>query len=295
MYKKIMFSVLMLAIMWVSLFISQDAHAATEAKILYMEGDIEVKAADEGEWAAAYQGMELSMGDTIKAGKRSWAEVAIGRDEKNIIKVGKKTEITLNELSPVRLSLVNGEVRSVVEGLKEGSTFEVVTPTAVCGVRGSGFVAKTNGKKTTVSAFKHDAFARGKNKDGSLMSEVIIKEGFKSTIKKFERPAKARKLTSREKKDWNSWKGALSNKLGRPVNAAKREIKPKESKKMHMQSRKLEKKFKKVDKVANRKNLLNKRDDNKHEFRRKRNGGDEEDLRKPPPPPPPTNSDGQYP
>ncbi len=199
------------------------ALAEATAKVLFMSGDVKVKPAGQDDWVEAYVNMELSGGDTIKTGWRAWVEIVFDENLKNITRIDDRTEIILSEVSPMRLNLMKGEVLSLVEKLDKGSTFEIRTPTAVCGVRGSGMSAKTDGKKkTTVNAFENAAFAKGIRKDGSVIEDNIkVPEGFKTIVTLFEKPTKLLKLTAAEKKFWKFWRKNLAARLAGLIGSGK--------------------------------------------------------------------------
>lgn len=247
---------------------SGDAVAAETAKILFLKGSVEVKRAGAGDWTTAYKNMELAGGDVIKTGRASWAEIALDKDLGNIIKVDANTEIALDQLLPVRLNLVTGSIYSLVEKLDKGSTFEVRTPVAVCGVRGSGQGTKTDANTTTVSAYENDGFAKGVDKDGNIMEDnIIVKEGFKTIVKKFEKPTKLEKLSKREKKMYRSWRGKLNDKLAGMVGGGK----PDKLKKLGLAADK----FKKV--IDKKEDMLDKRDADKIEKTVTKSGSDSGD------------------
>lgn len=201
---------------------SQNAVAADIATILFLKGKVEVKPVKTDKWVEAYKGMSLSTSDTIRTGYRSWAEIAFDKELKNIVKIDENTEFTLSQISPMRLNLMVGNIYLLVEKLDKGSTFEVRTPTAVCGIRGSGLGTKTDAKKTVTSAYEGDAFAKGIRKDGSVIEDnIIIKEGFKTVVEKFKKPSKLKRLSARERRDWKSWREDMQGRLSGAVGAGK--------------------------------------------------------------------------
>lgn len=188
--------------------------------ILFLKGEVEVKTPGK-EWVKAYTGMSLSSGDTIKTGRGSWAELTFGDSLANLVKISANTELSLEQVFPIqRLNLMEGEIKALVEKLDKGSTFEVRTPTAVCGVRGSGLGVKTDGTSTTTSAYESNAFVKWVDANGRVISEeIIIEEGLKVFIEKFGKPLKFVRLTAREKKDWNAWRKSIEDRLAGAINS----------------------------------------------------------------------------
>ena len=125
------------------------------------------------------------------------------------------TVVTMNKIEPARteFGLDKGKLFCILEGFKGGSKFEVRTPTAICGSKGTGFSVKHN-PVTTASCFEHNIYFQQTGKDGKPSGdEYVIKEGFKKVIgRDFVGPD--RKLSSQEKNKWKSWKKSVGTMMG---------------------------------------------------------------------------------
>lgn len=88
---------------------------------------------------------ELKIGDEIEAGDRIFTEegasisVSFDEDRLNTVTIPSGSEAVFTSLDPVSIRLKNGSVFSSVDGLAEGSTWEIATPVAVAAVRGTEF------------------------------------------------------------------------------------------------------------------------------------------------------------
>ncbi|MBI4352816.1 MAG: FecR domain-containing protein [Candidatus Omnitrophica bacterium] len=107
------------------------------ARIVTMEGDVQIQAAAGGEWAAASKGAILNQGAQISSKEDSSCLLGIGEAGASAVKLDQKSNLGLESLEPVKLKLGSGRVFALVRGLKEGSTFQVATSTAVASVRGT--------------------------------------------------------------------------------------------------------------------------------------------------------------
>lgn len=124
------------------------ADAARTAKILEMEGTVEVKAAS-GSWMPAAVNMELKQGDMIRTKAKSFALLNVdGMAQTATVEVKQNSELSLAELTQnsgektqvTLLDLALGEVLIKAKKLhSEKSRFEVKTPTSIVGVRGTTF------------------------------------------------------------------------------------------------------------------------------------------------------------
>jgi hypothetical protein len=111
--------------------------------ITYCSGDIQAKRAKQTIWAKAELNMPVYFGDTIRTGEDG--EGAIAYIDRSLLKIHSNTRITLNTfVSPVEkknsVLLFFGRIwNKVSRKVLRRKAFEVQTPTAVCGVRGTEF------------------------------------------------------------------------------------------------------------------------------------------------------------
>ncbi|NQT95604.1 MAG: FecR domain-containing protein [Candidatus Omnitrophica bacterium] len=211
--KSIFFTVLVVLVVAV-LFSATDSFAEEGAKIIYLKGNVKVQRAEEDFWILAKKGMVLKEKDKVQTFIASEAEIALDSTLKNIIRLEQNTEITLEDLKAKKLSMPKGTVLSVIESLSSGSSFEVRTPTAIAGVAGSGMSVSTDGSSTNVGCFEDKAYVQGVNVDGTLMLEiVIIEEGYKRVIGRFEMPGDLMLLTALERDQWLQFRENLRDHL----------------------------------------------------------------------------------
>ncbi|MFH1752690.1 MAG: FecR domain-containing protein [Candidatus Omnitrophota bacterium] len=182
---------------------------ADEAIVLFLSGDVKVKGAASPEWSDAEVGMVLSSGERVKTGKSSWAEIGFGAEFRSIVKVDESTTLQLIDLGAIKIGLLDGEIRTLIENLDEGSTFQVETPSAVCGARGTGWDTKTNGKKMTVDAFEEKVFFS--KLDGS--EETTITAGKRGTLASPIKSIKIESLPKSRMRDWDKWKKDVRGRI----------------------------------------------------------------------------------
>jgi hypothetical protein len=114
------------------------------AKLIQMEGDVQVIRAGGEKPFKAFVNMRLTEGDRIITGTSGKAKIEM--DDEVVITLAENTRIYLSELRGSKgakqssINLQSGGVgSSVKEKLKDNSRFEIKTPTAVMGVRGTEF------------------------------------------------------------------------------------------------------------------------------------------------------------
>ena len=209
--KKIL--ILATCIAFLNLSISLSFAADRDAKIIYLKGQVKLQRAKDARWITAKEGMVINEGDRIKTFKFSAAEVVLDKDAKNVIKIEQKSEFLLEETAANKHKLFKGKVFALLESLEPGSDFVIRTPTAVCGVTGSGISVDTDGNKTTTGCHEDQAYAKGIKEDGSLTPGKVIKEGHKCIIKKFKDPGRLIALTRREQREWSGFREDIREHL----------------------------------------------------------------------------------
>lgn len=161
-------------------------------KVVGVEGQVMILPSGGGQARQATTGTVLYEGDTIKAAKSSRAKLLMVDD--SIVTIAESTELRLSEYRlderqktrNSTLSLITGKVRLLVSKLvAHRSQYQVQTPTAVMGVRGTSVVVWTEtdpatGKTTTfilVLDGEISVTGAGVTKDASAGMVIQISEG----------------------------------------------------------------------------------------------------------------------
>ncbi|MFH1538750.1 MAG: FecR family protein [bacterium] len=119
---------------------------AVTATLMNVEGDVQVQEEEGAKWRDARDGVRLSDGSSIKTGDDGQAVIAWGLG--NVVRVYPLSKVSVEELvsepdtsdSSSDLSLGHGRVMAQVGKLtSKNSSFNIKTPTAVAGVRGTAF------------------------------------------------------------------------------------------------------------------------------------------------------------
>jgi hypothetical protein len=129
------------------LFWGAAAGAQPAGWVAALEGRGEALHAAGGDWTALAAGSELQLGDQVRTLADSRMKLLF-RDD-SVLTLAANSQLTIDEQvvdpnAPVtRFSLTAGTVRAIVTERygKPGARFEMETPTAIAGVRGTGFIA----------------------------------------------------------------------------------------------------------------------------------------------------------
>jgi len=116
--------------------------------IVRINGDVKIHRAQQKDWIAAKYGMELGAQDQIMTGAGSSADIEfIRNEERSKVRILEKADMSLMTLnldkvtgdSEILLDLAIGHIIIKTDHLKGKSRFEVLTPTSMTAVRGTGF------------------------------------------------------------------------------------------------------------------------------------------------------------
>ncbi len=110
----------------------------SRAKVIATEGKVQIKDAS-GNWIDAKRGTSLEDGAEVSSGEASSCVLAVGEGRTSAVTLQSDSKATLSSLDPVKIKLDSGELIALVKGLKEGSTFQVMSSTAVASVKGTSF------------------------------------------------------------------------------------------------------------------------------------------------------------
>ncbi len=120
-----------------------DAGAKRMATLTHIKGTVKVKAPDSAEWAAATDRMVVNEGDEIKTSAGSSAIIKM--DDGSMVKIGPLAKMKIEALgksgrnNKTDIGVSIGKSWQRVNKLSSDSSFNVKTPTAVAGVRGTFF------------------------------------------------------------------------------------------------------------------------------------------------------------
>lgn len=127
---------------------AEDAFINFTGKIVKIVGDVHIRRAGEKEWIVAKHGMELGVEDQIMTGIESSVDIMFNRHgQRSKVRILEEAEMSLMTLnldkvtgdSEILLDLAIGHIIIKTDPLKGKSRFEVLTPTSMTAVRGTGF------------------------------------------------------------------------------------------------------------------------------------------------------------
>jgi len=174
-----------------------------------LQGRADAQAAGQSAWRALALKSDVFVGEHVRTADASRVKLLM-RDD-SVLTLGPRSELTIDQqvvkgdggaaADTSRLGALVGSVRAVVTDRygSRGSSFEVKTPTAVAGVRGTGFVVlvDADGKRTRVIGLYHTTWVRSLS-DSRGRHEVRIGPGQITEIVLGGEPTKPREMSRDE-------------------------------------------------------------------------------------------------
>ncbi|WP_274363587.1 FecR family protein [Paenibacillus thermotolerans] len=129
--------------------VSAASESSRVAQIVSLSGEVFVKKSGGSKEFKAYKSMALNQGDFLRTGKKSSVTLKV-IDHDDEMTIGANAQLCLSKLKDsgggkkTNVSMVSGSAYVKAGKLKEKDTFEIETPTAVMGVRGTNFLVGVN-------------------------------------------------------------------------------------------------------------------------------------------------------
>ena len=219
--KKYALGVILLALFLAVAFVS----VLQAAEITALEGNVQVQSGADKSWTRASVGTTVNIGDSVQTARNSTADVALDSAGKNTIRIEESTLVVINSTTTGdinKLDLSHGKIYANVEEVKAGLGFEVTTPSAVAGVRGTGWSVESEKKRDEVATFKDEVFVKSFDQQGKLLDEITVPEGFKTMIERFERAGELMKVSENEMQRFNEMRGGRAPVTGLQQHVADR-------------------------------------------------------------------------
>ena len=197
-----LFGVFVMCVSSDAIAIAADMHVT----VMHVEGTVTVTQKVTGQIVDAYVAMQLQEGDRIDVAVDSFCEVALGEALQNIISINENTTVVVESRQPTIIELPNGRVFSLIKNLEKGSQFQIRTPTAIAGVRGTGLGVAFSGGITQAESYERTIYVKGV---GGGSGQKQIPQGFQTTIGSDGSIPPAFKLTNQKKRMWQIWKQSL--------------------------------------------------------------------------------------
>lgn len=176
---------------------------AEKIEIIAIRGTVEILPKGESAWVAASKGMVLGKGDRVRTGRNSQCDAAFG-GRLNTVGILENSDVIILLKGSEKIEIVDANIYAELKAIPMGSAFEIRTPTAVCGARGTSLGLKGNRENTEATAYKKNIYV--KNASGE---KKTIKEGYARNIDKEGRISDEITARAENIERFNSWRGDI--------------------------------------------------------------------------------------
>ena len=208
--------VVLVAVFLASNFLANESQ--DRASIVKISGSVAIERA--GEKLIPSKGMVLNAYDKITTSKGAALDVTFDDGLKDIVKIGSNSHVVLESdaiQKQTSIFMDRGEILLKLEKLEKGSNFQVRTPTAVAGVRGTSFGVQLKGKEAVISDFESKIYVKGLDQNFvENEDELLLSEGWKVRVRQFETPSRVEKITDQERSLWLAWVNEVAMTSARP-------------------------------------------------------------------------------
>ncbi len=110
-----------------------------KATVFNLQGTARILKKGNGKWEPVEVGTVIAAGDQIKTETDSIVEIHYDAYFLNVAKITPNSVAEFMSIEPTKIFVSSGSIYNSLEGLPEGTTYDVITPTAVGGVRSTVF------------------------------------------------------------------------------------------------------------------------------------------------------------
>lgn len=201
--------------------------AEMEGVFMVVKGDIKVQRKG-GAIEVVKVGTKVMAGDAIIAGKDSRAKVVM--TDKNVLNISPETKLVIEKYEnngkdkkSVELSVPYGKIRASVEQKYDGdsSRFNVKTPAAVAGVRGTDFLTSYNPttRQSQIVTFSGTVAVGQPGQNGQIINPVFVQPGQSTSAEEGKKPSAPVAIPPEDLKKMNTESSADLGKAPSPTAA----------------------------------------------------------------------------
>jgi hypothetical protein len=178
---------------------------AQEATIIEIKGKVFVKRHDYEKWTEAKLNMALSTEASIETKGNGTCTIAFDEKKHTILTVKPKTTVRLERILPGNVFLSKGRVFSLIKSGSSDKKFEVKTPTAIAGARGTGWETEFQNGETLISCFDDTVYVASLNEEGNITDTLDLKEGFEIEVRDEIDTSDLKQIPENEKGEWQEF------------------------------------------------------------------------------------------
>ena len=194
-----------LMILLVAVWVMPGVIFAQEAKIIAVKGTVMIRKDATAAWEIAQLNMKLGKDAEVQTQAKATCTLSFDENKKSILTVKDETQIKVESVQPGKVYLPQGRVFALIKNIKETKKFEVRTPTAIAGARGTGWITEFSEGKTSIACLDDVVYVETLDDTGKITNEVDLAEGFELDIKEGEAPSEAHQVEEADKSEWQGF------------------------------------------------------------------------------------------
>ncbi|MBU2103146.1 MAG: FecR family protein [Candidatus Omnitrophota bacterium] len=183
---------------------------AQEVSVIHVTGNAQVCDGQGNNCTAVIEDMDIAAGQRIKTAPGASVELSFDENKENIARINDDSDVIVVLGESEKIELLSGEIFSTIGDLPPGSSFEIKTPTAVAGVRGTEWLTKVDAEGTDIEAFDGTPYTKSIDISGKVSpEEVIIPVGHMTRVKRFGRPAVPVRIPAIKQQRWQEMRSKI--------------------------------------------------------------------------------------
>ncbi len=186
------------------------------ARAIAVEGNAQWQKAGGADWRPMKDGMALDSGDAIKTPAASRVDIGYDKELNNVLRVLENSSVTLGQ---DKVQMSEGRLLAKLDNLKPGTEFNVRTPNAICGVRGSAFGVESQGDTTEALAYENNTYVTALDKDGNALGDTLtVPQGMTSTITLGSAPGAPALMSDSDSNEFKQFAEDIADLAGAAMN-----------------------------------------------------------------------------
>lgn len=184
---------------------------AQTAKVVDIKGEVSVRKDISQPWQGLQLDMLLDKEAEVKTQKNSECTLAFDDELMNLLTVKENSQIKIANLKPGEILLPQGKVFSLIDNIENLEEFQIRTPTAIAGVRGTGWSVGFQSNIATVLCFEDMVYILGLDEKGNTTGRKDLASSFGLDIGSGGELGKVFALETSDLSAWNDFKASLEN------------------------------------------------------------------------------------
>ena len=174
-------------------------------EVVDIKGNALVRQDKNSRWEKLQAKQTLPEGAEIKTNKNASLTITFDAQQKNVVTVEKNTSIKIEDTSPGSVFLSRGRVFTLIDDVQGDKKFEIKTPTAIAGARGTGWITEFTDGVTNVSCFDDVVYVASLDETGHVTGQLDVSEGFEIAFKDEVAPSALKEVSEESKQQWQGF------------------------------------------------------------------------------------------